>query len=193
MTAVDHLTYGAAWLGFAIVHSATAGASRQTGLGQLFGRWHRLAYNALAMAQVGGVLAIGVWAGADSRRFALPGGVVALQYLVLGIGAALAWAALRAYRAGPFIGLAQLGGEEDDAQPLVTNALHRHMRHPLYTALLFLLWGAVHDELSLATAIWGSLYLFIGSIFEERRLVTRYGSAYRVYRETTRRFVPRLF
>ncbi|GHD03960.1 hypothetical protein GCM10019060_40440 [Novosphingobium pokkalii] len=100
--------------------------------------------------------------------------------------------ALRAYRLGPFVGWSQLRGEEDAVQTLVVTGLHRKVRHPLCTAALLLLWGRVDDELSLATAIWGSLYLAVGSHFEERRLMSRYGESYRRYRAITPRFFPRL-
>ena len=193
MSVTDHLLYAAAWFTFGVLHSATAGASSRAGLGRLFGRGHRLAYNILALAQLVAVLGVGAWAGAGARNFNVPPPVPVVQYALLAIGLLLGLAALRAYRAGPFIGWAQLAGEEDDGQPLVTDALHARMRHPLYTALFCILWGAARDELGLATAIWGSLYLFGGSVFEERRLVVRYGEPYRAYRRATPRFIPRVF
>ena len=191
MTPTDHFIYAAAWLAFGLLHSMTAGASSRTGLGRLFGRAHRLAYNALAAAQIAAVLAVGAWRGEDAQQFSAPWLVLAMQYAMVAIGLALGLVALRAYRAGPFIGWAQLAGQEDDSQPLVTNALHARVRHPLYTALFFILWGGVRDELGLATAMWGSLYLYVGSMFEERRLVARYGESYRSYRKVTPRFLPR--
>jgi protein-S-isoprenylcysteine O-methyltransferase Ste14 len=193
VTLTDHFFYALAWLAFGILHSAAAGASSRKGLGRLFGRAHRLMYNLIAATQLGVVFMIGVWRGGDARSFTVPTAVLTLQYVLVGIGVLVGLAALRTYRAGPFLGWAQLRGEEDDGQPLVTDALHARVRHPLYTALLCILWGSVRDALSLDTAVWGSLYLFVGSIFEERRLIARYGEIYRLYRGTTPRFIPRLF
>src|SRR3546814_8385679 len=45
MSVTDHLLYAAAWLTFGVLHSSTAGASSRAGLGRLFGRGYRLAYN----------------------------------------------------------------------------------------------------------------------------------------------------
>ncbi len=151
-----------------------------------------MAYNLVAIATFGALWAIGLWLGGDAPRFMLPLPARLLQYAMLGGGVFLGVMALRSYRAGPFVGWAQLRGEDDDAQPLVTDALHARFRHPLYTAVLLLLWGMADDELALATALWGSLYLWIGSAFEERRLIARYGDAYRRYRAATPRFLPRL-
>lgn len=192
MTAGDHALCAIAWIAFGWVHSATAGATFRSGLGRIFGRGHRLAYNALALAQFAAVIAVGAWVGQTAAAFAMPAPVLVVQYAMLAAGAILGIAALRSYRAGPFLGWAQFSGDDDDSQPLVTDALHARMRHPLYTAVLLILWGGVRGELGLATAAWGSLYLLIGSLFEERRLVARYGDAYQKYRSTTPRFLPRL-
>ena len=61
---------------------------------------------------------------------------------------------------------------------MATRGLHRYVRHPLYSALFLCLWGLVQDPLSLATALWGSLYTLIGTYFEERKLISLYGEAY---------------
>ncbi len=193
MTLLDHLAYEAAWLAFGGFHSLTAGASARTGLGRWFGRAHRLAYNAIAIGQLAGVLALGHWlADGGGEVWHVPPLVQAVQYIMLGIGLVLGLAALKSYRSGPFIGWSQLAGEEDSTQPLVIDGLHKRVRHPLYSALLLLLWGAARSELTFATAVWASLYLLVGSMFEERRLEQRYGETYRAYRRRTPRFLPRI-
>ena len=68
--------------------------------------------------------------------------------------------------------------------------LHRFIRHPLYSGLFLVLWGHAQTEFALATALWGSVYLVIGAGFEERRLIDRYGDAYRTYRARVPAFVP---
>ena len=52
---------------------------------------------------------------------------------------------------------------------------------------------APRDEgqaLGLATAVWGSAYLVIGTAFEERKLRRLYGQAYEDYRARVPAFVP---
>lgn len=193
MTSIQaQIVYAAAWLLFGLSHSVTAGATAETGLGRLFGRAHRLAFNVLAIAEFGIVLAIGAWAGRGATDFVRPEIVMIMQIAMVIAGVLLGVVALRSYRAGPFMGWSQFRGEDDDAQPLVIHGLNKRMRHPLYSAALLLLWGLVRDDIGLATAVWGSLYLYIGSRFEERKLVARYGEAYRHYRATTPRFYPRM-
>jgi protein-S-isoprenylcysteine O-methyltransferase Ste14 len=193
VTLIAHFLYGGAWALFGFLHSITAGAGPRRGLGRLFGPGHRLAYNALALIEISAVMRVGERLGNGGAAFKQSSAVIVLRWTMLGLGLVVGISGLRAYRLGPFVGLAQLGGEGDGEQPLVIDGLHHYMRHPLYTAALLLLWGRVSSELSLATAIWGSLYLLIGSSFEERRLVARYGGTYASYRDVTPRFIPRLF
>src|SRR3546814_19245154 len=114
MSVTDHLLYAAAWLTFGVLHSATAGASSRAGLGRLFGRGHRLAYNILALAQLVAVLGVGAWAGAGARNFNAHLTVLVVQYAFLALGLLLGLLALRAYRAGPFFGSSEgrRGGKE---------------------------------------------------------------------------------
>ena len=53
-----------------------------------------------------------------------------------------------------------------------------------------MLWGLVDGEFALATALWASAYFWLGSRYEERRLVARYGDAYRDYRNRVPAFIP---
>lgn len=76
---------------------------------------------------------------------------------------------------------------------LVTNGLYRWVRHPLYTSAFILLWAA--PELSwnkLAFNLGVTVYLVIGSIFEEQKLRDEFGSAYDEYHRRTPAFLPRL-
>ncbi|QIG81345.1 methyltransferase family protein [Stakelama tenebrarum] len=193
MTPVDHLAYAAAWLAFGMLHSMSAGATARRGLGRLLGRWHRIGYNLLATGQLAAVLAVGALVSADAPGWSRPPLLIAAQAAMLALGAVLGVIALRSYRAGPFLGSAQLRGEDDDGQPLAIDGLHRRMRHPLYTAAMLILWGLVRSDVSFATALWASLYFHVGSRFEERRLIARYGDVYRRYRREVPRFLPRLF
>src|SRR3546814_19523590 len=77
---------------------------------------------------------VGAWAGAGARNFNAHLPVLVVQYAFLALGLLLGLLALRAYRAGPFIGRAQLAGEEADGPPLVTDALHARLRHQIGSA-----------------------------------------------------------
>ena len=74
---------------------------------------------------------------------------------------------------------------------LVTDGLHRYVRHPLYTTSLIILYLISPMSLNwLAFAVSCHVYFYLGSIFEERKLVREFGVAYRVYQQRVPRLVP---
>ena len=76
---------------------------------------------------------------------------------------------------------------------LVTNGLHRYVRHPLYTMSLIFLYFSTPMTLNRLILIVGfTLYFYLGSIFEERKLVREFGDAYRQYQRDVPRLIPRL-
>ena len=76
-------------------------------------------------------------------------------------------------------------------EKLVLNGLYRWVRHPLYTCSLLLIWLAPSMTWNLLALNLGvSAYLWIGSIFEERKLVEQFGKEYEEYRKRTPRIIP---
>jgi protein-S-isoprenylcysteine O-methyltransferase Ste14 len=77
---------------------------------------------------------------------------------------------------------------------LVTSGPYRWIRHPMYSAALLLAIAATLFTASLPVLL-GGLAMFVllaaRSGIEERRLVEKFGDAYRTYQSRTGRFVPR--
>ncbi|MFW5680217.1 MAG: methyltransferase family protein [Pseudomonadota bacterium] len=192
MSPADHGLYALLWLSFGLGHSLLAGRTGRRLLGPLVGRWHRLTYNVVAVLHLGLVFGLGRFVlAADAEPFDRPLALLAVQTLMIGVACWLFWAGGRRYDAARLLGTTP---ERPDAppEPLVTDGLHGRIRHPLYAGAHLLLWGLVGDPLSLATALWGSLYLVVGTWFEERRLQGLYGRAYDDYRRQVPSLVPRL-
>jgi len=83
--------------------------------------------------------------------------------------------------------------EWEDTGRLVTTGIYRYIRHPMYSSLLFLAWGAFLKSMSVPTLILGavaSLALAATAKSEETENVARFGQEYRDYMTRTRRFVP---
>jgi len=79
---------------------------------------------------------------------------------------------------------------------LVTTGIYRYIRHPLYSSLLLLTWGAYFKEPGwfgglLAAASTG--FLLATAKADETECVSFFGPAYEAYMKTSARFVPFIF
>jgi len=74
---------------------------------------------------------------------------------------------------------------------LVVDGLYAHVRHPLYSAGLVFIW--LSPEMSVnRLVLWLILssYIVIGAYFEERKLLTDFGTAYAEYKVRTPMLIP---
>jgi protein-S-isoprenylcysteine O-methyltransferase Ste14 len=79
---------------------------------------------------------------------------------------------------------------------LVTTGIYGYIRHPLYSALLFLAWGAFFKDISLT----GGVLVLISTILvgataraDEVECIHYFGSDYEAYQKRTKMFIPYLF
>lgn len=186
----DILLIALAWLAYGIIHSWLAGSAVKTWVTRHWPRLapaYRLAYNALATLLLIPPLAL---------TFSLPGEVVwdvpgwiAWPAAVVAV-AGFVWS-LRWYDMGEFLGLAQWRRHDGrEREGFVLSPLHRYVRHPWYSLGLLLLWTRDLNTAWLTTAVAVTLYLLIGSRLEERKLVERYGEAYRRYQARVPGLIP---
>jgi methanethiol S-methyltransferase len=181
----------AAW---AVVHSALASlgvkAAARGVLGKGFMRWYRLLYNGFALISLLPVVALAVLL-PDRALYTIPS---PWAFLTLAVQAAAAvWLVFALIETGvwSFLGLSQpFQGEEQDA--LFTGGLYRLVRHPLYATGLIILWLIPQMTVNrLVLVISLTVYIIIGALFEERKLVRQFGSAYLDYKTRTPMFIPR--
>ena len=79
---------------------------------------------------------------------------------------------------------------------LVTTGIYHTIRHPLYSSLLLLTWGAFFKSPSLlagSLAVAASLCLFLTARADEVECIRYFGESYREYMKTTKRFIPFIF
>ncbi len=79
---------------------------------------------------------------------------------------------------------------------LVMDGLYKYVRHPMYSSLLLLSWGALLKNIT----IYGILAVLITTAFlvatakmEERENILFFGSSYEEYIKRTKMFIPYLF
>ena len=80
---------------------------------------------------------------------------------------------------------------------LVTVGAYKYIRHPLYSSLLFLAWGAFLKQPAslpgLLLALIASFFLVLTAKSDESECLLHFGEEYRIYMLETKRFVPFLF
>ncbi|MBS1143469.1 MAG: hypothetical protein H6R14_875 [Proteobacteria bacterium] len=85
--------------------------------------------------------------------------------------------------------------EFEKTTQLVTHGIFAYIRHPMYSSLLALAWGAFFQDPSLAGAALGgiaTLSLWLTAHADERECLAYFGAQYAEYMQRTRRFVPYL-
>ena len=75
-----------------------------------------------------------------------------------------------------------------------TDGMLKRMRHPLYSAVLLIIFGYVlfHPTyVTLVSAGMLTLYVFVGIQLEERKLIRQFGDQYLEYKKNTPMLVPK--
>lgn len=185
------------WIGWCVLHSLLITAKvndlvRRRG-GAVRGS-ARLVYNAVATV----TLAPLVW-----YQFSLPSDTLfdwagpwrIAQVILFAYALVMAVSGKRSYEMGHFLGTAQWRdyrvGREPAELPFRTSGALRWVRHPWYSGGVAFLWavGPVTD-VNLWPRIILSVYLVVGSILEERKLLAEIGEPYAEYRRRVPMLVP---
>lgn len=101
----------------------------------------------------------------------------------------------RVYNIGHLLGFSQWQswrqGIKNPALPFSCEGVLRYVRHPWYSSGLPILWtvGPITDA-NLLTRIILSLYLVIGTLLEERKLLQELGESYRSYCRQVPMLIP---
>ena len=177
------------------VHSLLASLAAKARVRKWFGpgsdRWYRLAYNMfgiLTFLPILGLLAMDpgktLYAiPAPWSYLALAGQLLAIAALGIGLLQTGLWS---------FLGIEQLlvNSPESEAQ-MVSGGLYRWVRHPLYSAGLVFIWLTPVMTVNLLVLNLGlTIYLVVGAIYEERKLVREFGAAYLEYQEKVPMLIP---
>ncbi len=84
----------------------------------------------------------------------------------------------------------------EETNHLVTEGIFKYIRHPLYSSLLFLAWGAFLKHISLCGSIGvllATTSLLLTTKMEERENLLHFGTSYAEYMKSTKMFIPYVF
>lgn len=84
--------------------------------------------------------------------------------------------------------------DEIEKGELVRKGFYRYMRHPMYTFVMgVLVFSPVMTNNLFYTIVIVGLYFWIGTYFEEKNLVKRFGEEYKKYQQDVPKFIPNPF
>lgn len=185
----------AAALIYGLIHSLTASTGFKHLMYRLLGDWlkkyYRLLYSVISVLALLPVITLPILI-PDEQLYTIPAPWVYLTGLVqiASIGL-LAYSVIQT-GALQFIGVPQALGQKTKEE-LNTGGLYQVVRHPLYTFSLLFLWLTPVMTRNLAL-LYGAftVYILIGAIFEERKLLRTFGQDYAEYRRKTPFIIPYL-
>lgn len=190
--------FSIAVIGYYFIHSFLAD-ERIKGL--LQERWipkvyFRLLFNGLAIV----LLIPLVWWYLELPRVLFWGSHMLPRYFgwtLVFAGAYVLFVALKQYNLQAFSGWEQLHQPDGraEAETLKTSGINGLVRHPLYFGSLLLFWGFFLHQAHLAAflvTIISTLYIFVGTRLEEKKLLQRFGREYRKYCRKVPMLWPRL-
>jgi methanethiol S-methyltransferase len=194
---VEYFILALLWITFCVLHSGlisvtfTRFIQRKTGD---FYRYHRLLYNIFSVVAL---IPVGIYSLSIRQEpfFVWDGYLLPVKYLLLATGILFFILGAKHYDASLFIGLAQI---KDGTKHMLLNKSGRLssqgilgvVRHPFYAGIFPLLWSNNLDITVLIINIILSIYVLIGTLLEERKLIVEFGDAYRDYQQRVSMLFP---
>jgi methanethiol S-methyltransferase len=195
----DYMMLGLLWAAYCAVHSSLISikATRffQSTLGSKY-RFYRISFNVFSLATLIPLLLY-----SNSPRFQSPviftwdGNWRIVRYPLALLAVVLIIGGARHYSMSRFLGFQQIrenrvAGTLTPSGDFDSSGVLGLTRHPWYLAVFILIWLG---NLTVGTAISNavlSVYLVVGTILEERKLVLEFGDKYREYQRKVSMFIP---
>jgi protein-S-isoprenylcysteine O-methyltransferase Ste14 len=185
------------WISYCALHSALITPKVTNFFKNILGesyRFYRVSYNIFALVSL-----IPVILYTNSIRqtpfFIWDGYLLPVRYLLLAVGILLFYAGARQYDMSTFLGIKQIRRTVNHNLINATGKLNSNgilgvVRHPFYIAIFPLLWATNLDVTILIVNSILSLYVIIGTILEEQKLIKEFGDEYREYQRKVSMLFP---
>ncbi|MCX6281463.1 MAG: NnrU family protein [Bacteroidetes bacterium] len=157
-------------------------------------RFYRLFYNLFSILILLPVV-IYSYSIREMPFFTWQGYLLAVRYLLLIGGLWIFFAGSRHYSMRTFLGINQIKagvnhGLINDTGKIEKGGIMGIVRHPFYSGSFLLIWAGNLDSTRLIINIILSLYLVIGTMLEEKKLLSEFGNVYRDYQEEVSMLFP---
>ena len=186
---------------WSVVHSVTASHAAKALARKYFGARHadglyRLLYNIISIITFLPLMAVAAIL-PDQPLYRFPDWMIPFAILIQVICVIAVLLAVIQVDLWSFVGLRQLlrwlesANNPDSPARLIRSGLYAFMRHPIYFFSLVALWLMPAMSLNTFTLfVCFTIYFWVGSIFEERKLVAEFGEEYKQHQRNVPRIVP---
>ena len=182
------------WIVYYVVHSIAAATSVKE---FFLEKWkddglYRLIYSLFAFITLGGILFF-QYSFSSPHLFSL--NRLIFLPIILGVlpGLVIMFISIKKYFVA-LSGIRKVMGESEIVE-LKVNGIHKLVRHPLYSGTILFVWGLffIFPYLNnLICVVLLTLYVWVGVLFEENKLMLVFGEQYEKYSREVPRFFPRL-
>lgn len=194
---MEYFVLAILWISFCVLHSGlisitfTRFLQRKTGD---YFRYHRLFYNIFSIVTLFPVIVYSLSI-KQEPFFVWTGYLLVVKYLLLFTGILFFVMGARNYSASQFLGLAQIKDGTNHnlmnkSGKLSSRGILGVVRHPFYAGIFPLLWSGDLDAAALIINIILSIYVLIGTLLEERKLILEFGDSYRQYQQRVSMLFP---
>lgn len=187
---------------WAVVHSLTAAFGLKRYFRKQFGEkayagWYRLLYNLFSVLTFLPVYLLIPILLPQTILWQWPRPYLFLAYALQLIGFVGLFYSLWLTGIWDFLGLRQMmwylkgASREMPHAKFITRGPYQLVRHPLYFFSLLVLWfNPVMTLASFVFYLLATVYFYIGSIYEERKLAASFGDDYHAYQQRVPRLIP---
>ena len=177
------------------IHSLFASEKLKKNIGSPFGKWnsrfYRLGYNLFSVASFIPIIYLALVA-PIKIIYIIPFPWILIIIIIEAILSTGLVVGIIQTGLWEFVGLTQLTAvKENSIHELVTHGMYGYVRHPLYTIGMIMIWMVpvmTYGLLLINTVL--TVYIVIGTYFEEKRLEKDFGKEYVSYKLVTPKFFP---
>lgn len=187
------------WVCWCVVHSALSNLFVLSTIQRRFPRqfrYYRLLYNGISFITLLPLIVVTHMLNGPVF-FSWDGYVIIGRGILLLAALSLFWAGARHYDLHEFMGIRQAKTGEhhtliSEGADIFEGGIFTVTRHPWYLGTLLLIWSVLQNY-TLAEFLVGlilSIYLVVGSLLEERKILVVYGDRYRQYQQKVSMLLP---
>jgi methanethiol S-methyltransferase len=195
---MKYLVIAFLWTAYCAIHSYLISVQFTKQMMKLLKRYYayyRLFYVVLStVLLVPVILYTGHWDHEIIIHYSLTGSLI--RYILLSASfLILGWAFFFSYDSLSFFGIRQILNSNTRKSKKAANELKRNgllgiVRHPMYTAVVVILWCNTFRLSDIVVNTVLTLYIIIGTKLEERKLVMEFGDDYILYQQEVPMLIP---